>query len=345
VNGTTCHRVEESVLSTIGNTPLVRLNRVLGPSSFRLYAKLEGFNPGGSAKDRAALYIIERAIALGLIDRDTTVVESSSGNMAIGLAQVCLYYGLKFICVVDIKTNEQTLQLLKVLGATVEIVTKPDPATGEYLLARLARVHEICQSQPRTYWPNQYANTDNTNAHFLTTMPEIVEALGGAPDCLFCAVSTCGTVTGCSRYVREHRLDTRIIAVDAKGSKIFANCNCYRLLPGHGASIRPPLAESEQVDHFIHVSDLDCVIGCRRLLHSEAILVGASSGGVLMAVEAMKSEMPDGALCVVVFHDRGERYLNTVFSDEWVANHFGAVPEINAHPLNRERPALEVISR
>jgi cysteine synthase A len=320
--------IEKGILSAIGKTPLVRLNRALGQYPFSLYAKLEGTNPGGSAKDRAALYIIERAIAQGLIRKNTTVVESSSGNMAIGLAQVCLYYGLKFISVVDAKTNAQNLELLKVFGATVDVVTRPDPKTGEYLPARLTRVQEIRQSLPDTYWPNQYANMDNADAHCLTTMPEIVSALKRPPDFLFCAVSTCGTVTGCSRYVRENKLATRIIAVDAKGSKIFTGGNCHRLLPGHGASIRPALVEYEHIDRCLHVSDLDCVIGCRRLLQREAILVGASSGGVLMSVDAIKTEIPAGAVCAVIFHDRGERYLNTVFSDEWVRAHFGEIPEV-----------------
>jgi len=318
--------MEKGVLGAIGRTPLVRLNRVLAPCGFELYAKLEGLNPGGSAKDRVALYIIERAIAQGLIKTDTTVVESSSGNMAIGLAQVCLYFGLRFICVVDAKTNGQNLQLLKTFGAIVEVVTQPDQQSGEYLPARLARVQEIRQSVRNTYWPNQYANLDNTDAHFLTTMPEIMSALGGHLDFLFCAVSTCGTVTGCSRYVRKHKLATKIIAVDAKGSKIFSDCSCYRLLPGHGASIRPPLVECEQIDRCVHVSDLDCVMGCRRLLKEEAILAGASSGGALLAVESMKAEIPPGAVCAVIFHDRGERYLDTVFSDTWVKDQFGDVP-------------------
>ena len=332
--------MEKGVLSAIGRTPLIRLKRVFHPCSFELYAKLEGSNPGGSAKDRTALYIIERAIAQGLITKDTVVVESSSGNMAIGLAQVCLYFGLRFVCVVDIKTNEQSLELLKTLGAIVEVVTRPDPVTGEYLPARLARVQEIRQSIRNSYWPNQYANMDNTDAHFLSTMPEIVSAVGGHLDFLFCAVSTCGTVTGCSRYVREHKLATKIIAVDAKGSRIFGDESCYRLLPGHGASIRPPLVECERIDRYIHVSDLDCVVGCRRLLSSEAILVGASAGGALMAIEAMKSEIPAGAICAVIFHDRGDRYLQTVFSNSWINKHFGDSPEVSA--ILKERSTRDV---
>jgi 2,3-diaminopropionate biosynthesis protein SbnA len=324
-NGIAVASLDNGILSAVGHTPLIQLNRVLHPHSFQLYAKLEGMNPGGSAKDRAALYIIQRAITQGIIKKDTIVVESSSGNMAIGLAQACLYFGLKFICVVDKKTNEQNLQLLRALGAVVEIVTQPDHKTGEYLPARLARVQEIRESLANTYWPNQYANMDGMDSHFLGTMPEIVAELNGRLDFLFCAVSTCGTVAGCSRYVREHKLSTKIIAVDAKGSKIFGGGDCYRLLPGHGASIRPPLVECEHIDRVIHVRDIECVVGCRRLLKSEAIMAGASSGGALMAVEAMKAEIPAGAVCAVILHDRGERYLDTVFSDIWVRRHFGEV--------------------
>lgn len=312
----------EGILATIGNTPLVRLRRVFGGVPFRLYAKLESLNPGGSIKDRPAHLIIADALERGEIDSGTTIVEASSGNMGIGLAQVCAYHGLRFVCVVDTRTTEQNVQVLRAYGAAVDLVTEPDPETGDMLQAKLNRVRHIVETVPNSFWPNQYANLVNSRSHH-RTMREIVQQAGGTVDYLFCATSTCGTLRGCSEYVREHGLSTRVVAVDALGSVIFGSKPCKRLLPGHGTARIPELHDPGLVERFFHVTDLECVIGCRRLVRQEAILAGGSSGGVLMAVDALRGEIEPDATCVMIFADRGERYLDTVFSDAWVREHFG----------------------
>ena len=321
-------QLEQGILTVIGHTPLVELRRVFGQLPFRLYAKLEACNPGGSIKDRPAIEMIRNGIQAGEIKPDTVIVESSSGNLAIGLAQVCCCLGLRLICVVDARTNLSNIEILRAFGSEIEIVTEPDPRTGEYLPARLDRVRSLVAEIPNSYWPNQYANRHNPRAHFLSTMPEIVEQLGGDLDYLFCAASTCGTLAGCSDYVRQNGLRTKIIAVDAKGSVIFGDRKGPRRLPGHGASIVPPLCDWDDMDRCIHVSDLDCVIGCRLLARREGIMAGGSSGGVLMAVCRMREELPPCANCVAIFPDRGERYLETIYSDSWVTDQFGSVPEI-----------------
>lgn len=321
------HNAVDGVLDTIGHTPLVRLTRLCPQASFALYAKLEQANPGGSAKDRAALQMLLAGRHSGAIRPGTTVVESSSGNMAVGLAQACALFGLRFICVVDLKTTASHLQLLKAFGAEIECVREPDPATGEYLPARIQRVREIVATTEDCYWPNQYANPANPYAHYSGTMPEIVSVLGRSIDFLFCATSTCGTLAGCGRYVREHRLRTNLIAVDAAGSVLFDNRAQRRLVPGHGASIRPPLRDGLAFDRCVHVTDWECVVGCRRLALREAILAGGSSGGVVMAADRLRADIPPGAVCVLIFHDRGERYLDTIYSDEWVMQHFSRLPE------------------
>jgi cysteine synthase A len=320
--------MDEGILATIGNTPLVRLNRVFEDSQFRLFAKLEGFNPGGSAKDRPALNILKEAMEAGEVNSETVIVESSSGNLGIGLAQACRYFGLRFICVVDPKTTQQNISILKAYGAEVDLVSKPDPVTGEFLQARINRVQELLQSIENSFWPNQYANLANAQAHYKTTMHEIATALGGEVDYLFCATSTCGTLRGCAEYARDHGLRTKIFAVDAVGSVIFGGRPAKRLIPGHGAARRPELYQPGLADECIHVTDLDCVVGCRRLVRREAILVGGSAGGVLMAVDLVKDRIPRGATCVAIFHDRGERYLDTIYSDEWVEEHFGEVSHL-----------------
>jgi len=317
--------MREGILSTVGNTPLIRLTRVFKDSQFQLFAKLEGFNPGGSAKDRPALNILEDALDAGEIGPGSVIVESSSGNLGIGLAQACRYLGLRFVCVVDPKTTQQNIRILRAYRAEIDLVSESDPETGEFLQARIDRVRTLLQTIKDSFWPNQYASLANAGAHYKTTMREIAAELGGKIDYMFCATSTCGTLRGCAEYARDHNLGARIVAVDAVGSVIFGGRPAKRLIPGHGASRRPELYRPGLADDLIRVTDLDCVVGCRRLMRSEAILAGGSSGGVLMAVDKVRPRIPRGATCVAIFHDRGERYLDTIYSDDWVEEHFGEV--------------------
>jgi len=282
-------------------------------------------NPGGSIKDLPAVAILEEGIRLGAVGRETVIIESSSGNMGIGLAQACRYYGLRFICVVDAKTAAQNIRVLKTYGAEIDCVMEPDPASGELLQARLNRVRTLLGEIENSFWPNQYANEQNPASHYQTTMSEIVAALDGQVDFLFVATSTCGTVRGCGEYVRDHGLSTRVVAVDALGSLIFSDQRGPRMIPGLGAGLRPPLCDLSLISECVHVSDLDCVTGCRRLVEREAILAGGSAGGALTAVGRTKRPIPPGSNCVVVLPDRGERYLDTIFDDGWVEQHFGDV--------------------
>jgi N-(2-amino-2-carboxyethyl)-L-glutamate synthase len=323
--------VGDGILSTIGNTPMVRLTRALEYLPFHVYAKLEAFNPGGSIKDRAAVSIISNALMAGEVRPGTTIIESSSGNMGIGLAQACAYFGLRFICVVDPKTTNQNIRILEAYGAEVDVITEPDPVTGEFLHARIQRVQTLLRSTPNSFWLDQYSNIYNARAHF-QTMHEVVTALGDRVDYLFCSTSTCGTLRGCAEYIRANGLRTKVFAVDAEGSVIFGGMPKKRLIPGHGAARQPGLYQDGLAESCIRVSDLDCVIGCRRLLRREAIMAGGSSGGVLMAVERIKDDISPGAICVVIFPDRGERYLDTIYSDIWVGEHFGDISHLWQHP-------------
>lgn len=325
LTGTAC--MDEGVLGAVGHTPLVSL-RGVGQGRLRVYAKLEGLNPGGSAKDRPALSILRAGVAAGHVRPGTVVVESSSGNMGIGLAQACRYLDLRFVCVVDPRTTEANLKLLRAYGAEVEVVRHPDPATGEFLQARIRRVREILDSVPSGFWPDQFSNEANAASHRDGTMREIVVGLEGAVDYVFCATSTCGTLRGCADYIRDEGLATRLVAVDALGSVIFGGPHADRIIPGFGSGIVPGLLRPGLADTQVHVTNLDCVAGCRKIAHREAMLVGGSSGGVYTAFERMQDELPEGAVCVLVFCDRGERYLDTVFSDEWVFHRFGDVSHL-----------------
>jgi N-(2-amino-2-carboxyethyl)-L-glutamate synthase len=317
--------VRENVLSTIGDTPLVRLKRLFPDPGPQVFAKLEAFNPGGSIKDRPALHIVEESLRSGLLNHNSVIVESSSGNMGIGLAQACRYYGLRFICVVDPKASTQNLKILRAYGAEIDLVAEPDPETGEFLPARFKRVRTLLQQVENSFWPNQYENTNNPRTHYLTTMHEIVTALNGRLDYLFVGTSTCGTIRGCAEYVRDHALLTQVVAVDAVGSLIFSDVREKRLLPGLGAGLKPPFCDTALIDRYVHVSDLECVVGCRRLVIREAFLAGGSSGGVISAMERLRPELPPQAVCAVILPDRGERYLDTVYDDVWVREHFGDI--------------------
>ncbi|MFK0167048.1 2,3-diaminopropionate biosynthesis protein SbnA [Rhizobium sp. NPDC090279] len=313
------------VLSLIGETPLLELTRFLKPKKFSLFAKLEGQNPGGSIKDRTALSMLRGRIEAGeLIPGQSTIIESSSGNLGIGLAQISRYYGFRFICVVDPRTNAQNINIMTAYGAEVQVVRNPDPATGEFLPARIARIRSLLNNIPNSYWPNQYENPLNPAAH-VRTIAEIVEQLGSAPDYLFCATSTCGTLRGCVQHVRAAALNTKVVAVDAVGSVIFGQAAGRRLLPGHGAGIQPGHYSPSLTENVIHVSDAECISACRRLVETEAILAGASSGAVLSAVAKKASEIADGAHVAVILPDRGERYLETVYSDAWVQENFEGI--------------------
>lgn len=322
--------MNEGVLSAIGNTPLVKLSRIFPDLRFNLYAKLEGHNPGGSMKDRPALSIIRHAIEAGLITPETIIIESSSGNMGVGLAQACAYYNLRLICVVDHKATLQNIKLMRAYGAEIDMTETTDSETC--LQARLERVRQLLATYKNSFWPNQYANLYNPLSHH-QTMAELVNALRGKVDYLFCATSTCGTLRGCADYVRTHRLPTKIIAVDAKGSVIFGGQSARRLIPGHGAAVVPELYRNDLAEFCVHVSDVDCIVGCRRLVSFEAILAGGSAGGIVMSVDEVRSSIPDESNCVLLFADRGERYLDTIYSDAWVTEHFGAISHLWERPL------------
>ena len=314
------------ILGAIGGTPLVQLERIFRSSEFDFFVKLEGLNPGGSSKDRPSVAIVERALQTGEIDADTLVIEGSSGNTGIGLAMVCAYHGLRFRCLVDPKVTQQNLDVLTAYGAEVEMVERPDPQTGEFLPAKLQRIDEILATVKNSFWVDQYASPENSGAHYRSTVKEILRDLDGRmPDFLFIATATCGTIKGCLDYLMDNGYPTRVIAVDALGSQIFSKTRHDRLVPGLGSAICPSLTPIDGVHKVLHMSDIDCVVGCRRLARTEAVLAGGSSGAVIRAVERMMDEIPPAATVVALLPDRGERYLDTIYSDEWVRKNLGDI--------------------
>jgi cysteine synthase A len=307
-----------SVVDCIGHTPIVTLQNLFPHPMPLVMAKLEFLNPGGSVKDRVARFIISRGLQTGVINQDTHLLESSSGNLGIALAMVARLHKLAFTCVVDPKIAHSNLKLLHLFGAQVEMVSERDDQ-GSYLKTRIKRVHELLERIPRSYWINQYANDLNWQTHFMETGEEILEALETQIDCLVVAVSTTGTMLGLARRLRQAYPHLRVIAVDAVGSVIFGGTPGIREIPGIGASRVPELLRCDEVNDVIFISDREAVQGCRELAQQEGIFAGGSSGFVIAALKKLLPTLPSETRILTILPDRGERYLDSVYNEEWVA--------------------------
>jgi cysteine synthase A len=307
-----------SVVACVGRTPLVELRRQFPSPGPTVIAKLELMNPSGSMKDRSAAYIVERGLADGTITASTHLIESSSGNFGIALATAARVHDLEFTCVVDPKTTPANLRILVRLGAQVELVTDADEH-GCYLGARLRRVAALCRERPGSLWVNQYANDGNWQAHYHGTAAEILADLDRSLDCLVVPVSTTGTILGLARRLRASFPALHVVAVDAVGSVIFGGAAGPRHVPGLGAGRRSELLDPGEIDEVVWVSDRDAVAGCRALALSEGILAGGSSGAVVAAIGRLRPTWPPGWQVLTVLPDRGERYLDQVYDDDWVA--------------------------
>jgi cysteine synthase A len=308
----------DSVFGCVGNTPVVALRRLFPDPDVEVIAKLELLNPGGSMKDRSARHIVEAGLREGSISPGGRLVESSSGNFGIALAIAARIHGLRFTCVVDPKATRANVAILRGLGADVEVVYEPDPAGG-YLHSRIRRVEELLVAMPDAIWVNQYANDRNWQAYYHGTGAELAEQLVHPPGYLFAAVSTTGSILGCSRRLRERFPDLRVIAVDAVGSVIFGEPAGPRELPGIGSSRVPELCRPEEIDEVVHVDDVDAALGCRALLTAEGIFAGGSTGAVVAAIARTLPMLPRPCRVVAIFADRGDRYLDLVYDDEWLA--------------------------
>lgn len=307
--------IHESVTDCVGNTPLVRLSRLFPQEGVEVLAKLEMLNPGGSVKDRSARYIVEQGVRDGTIRQGTRIVESTSGNFGVALAMLAIRYGLRFAAVVDPNASRTNLRILRQYGAEIEMVTEPDQAGG-YLGSRLTRVQELLTEDRDAVWINQYANELNWETHAMTTAREILDASPDPIDVLVAAVSTTGTLHGLARGLRRRWPRLKVVAVDAVGSVIFGTPPGPRMLPGVGSSRVPELLTPEEIDQVVHVDDAASVRGCHRLLRREAIFAGGSSGAVVEALDRLIPGLARPSRVVSLLADRGERYLDLVYTDD-----------------------------
>ena len=306
----------DHVLDTLGSTPMVRL-QAEGLTQINLFAKLEYCNPTGSVKDRAARYILEKLSHQGEINKDTTIIESSSGNFGISLASYCYHNNLKFIGVIDPHISPVNEKIIKSRGATLIKVTEPD-VTGGYLLNRITKVKELLDAIPNSYWINQYGNPYNAEAYFHTLGNEICDQVVPL-DYVFMGVSSGGTITGVSRKVKERSSHTQVIAVDIVGSVIFGGKPQKRYIPGIGSSMTPEILKYAKIDAVVMMDEITTIKRCHELLERQMILAGGSSGSVFGAVhnyfEGKRFKQKPNV--VVIFPDRGERYSDTIYNPEW----------------------------
>lgn len=309
-----CH----SILESAGNTPIIRLSRLFRDSQCEVLAKLEMFNPGGSVKDRPARYIVERGLAEGSIRPNSHIIESSSGNLAIALAMACRVHGLRFTAVVDPKISPINLKIIQCYGGNIELVAEKD-SQGGYLETRIERVKYLLREQSDAVWINQYANERNWQSHYHGEGGEILAHLDRPADYLVLGVSTSGTVHGISRRLREAWPNLKVVAVDAVGSVLFGTPPYPRDLPGIGASRVPELLQRDEIDQAMHIDDYESAVACRELVKHEGIFAGGSSGSVIAAIQRLSAYLPRDARILTILPDRGERYLDTVYDDEWLS--------------------------
>lgn len=299
----------------VGNTKLCKLKN----ERINWYVKIEGDNFTRSIKDRPAHYILKHAIQDGIIDGETTIVESSSGNFALALASMCKLLELNFIAVVDPNVNKNCKKILGMLCKEVVEVDEED-WTGGYLLNRIAKVKELCDYYENSYWPNQYENPNNYLSYYYTLAEEICESFNQL-DYLFVSTSSCGTISGLSNRLKEKFPNLCVVAVDIEGSILFQDEPRKRFHTGIGASIKSPHLEHAYIDEIIHVSPLDIVKGTRELFVRHALFSGASSGAWFHAIHDFfmkeRSWMKPNVLCLMA--DQGDAYIDTVYNDEWVS--------------------------
>ncbi|MDI9312289.1 MAG: cysteine synthase family protein [Limnohabitans sp.] len=316
-----------SVLELIGNTPLIKLNKVTEDLEGNFYAKVEGFNPGHSAKDRIALYIIEEAEKRGILKPGDTIIETTSGNTGFSLAMVSVIKGYECVLAVSSKSSPDKIDMLKSMGAKVYVCpanVSADDDRSYYSVAK--RLHEETKG---SVYINQYFNELNIEAHYKTTGPEIWEQTNGLVTHVVACTGTGGTLSGIAKYLKEKNPNIRILGVDAYGSVIkkyhetkefdINEIYPYRI-EGLGKNLIPTTTEFDLIDKFVKVTDEESAHMTRNIAKSEGLFVGYTSGAVIQAVKqyAEEGEFEKDSNVIAIFPDHGSRYMSKVFNDEWM---------------------------
>ena len=287
-----------------------------------LYLKLESLNPAGAVKLKTACGLLEDAVESGRVTQNTVFIESSSGNLGVALAMICAERGLKFTCVIDPNCSAQNERTMRAYGASIVKVTEKD-GNGGYLGTRISYIRNKLVESPDHLWLNQYENKANPEAHSRRTAASINRNFERI-DYLFVGAGTTGTLMGCLNHFSRYRPETRVVAVDSVGSITFDRPPAPRYIPGLGTSKRPPIFESRGIYAAEMVPEAQTVLMCRHLTKSQGMFIGGSTGTVLAGVYAWRNRIPRDAVVVAISPDWGERYLDTVYDDNWVRNLFPA---------------------
>lgn len=314
-----------NIIETIGNTPLVRINKLAADVDALVLAKVETTNPGNSVKDRMALQMVEDAEADGRITPGGTIVEGTSGNTGMGLALASIIKGYKLICVLPDKQSKEKMDMLRAMGAEV-IVTptavEPDDPRSYYSVAK-----RLGTETPNAMYIDQYNNLSNRKAHYLQTGPEIWEQTEGKVTHFIVGVGTGGTISGVGRYLKEQNPNIKVWGIDTYGSVfkkyhetgIFDENEIYPYATeGIGEDILPENVDFDIIDGFEKVADKEAAIMTRRLAREEGIFVGNSAGSAMQGVIQLKEHFGPDDVVVVLFHDHGSRYVGKIFNDDWM---------------------------
>jgi len=314
-----------NIIETIGNTPLVKLNKTAEGVPALVLAKVETFNPGHSIKDRMALKMVEDAEKSGVLKPGGTIIEGTSGNTGMGLALAAIAKGYKLICTMADKQSQEKIDILRAMGAEV-IVTPTNVASDDprsyYSVAR-----KLNEDIPNSFYPNQYDNLSNRTAHYEQTGPEIWEQTEGKITHLVVGVGTGGTISGTAKYLKEQNPNVKIWGIDTYGSVFkkyhetgeFDENEIYSYLTeGIGEDILPENVDFKLIDKFEKVSDKDGMLMTRRLAREEGLFMGNSAGSAVAGLLQLKNELTPDDVVVVIFHDHGTRYVGKIFNDDWM---------------------------
>ncbi len=316
-------KIYNNILETIGNTPIVRINRIKDKGD-NIFAKLEFFNPGGSIKDRMAYFIMSEAERLGLLK--DTIIENSSGNTGAAIAMISAVKGIKSIITIPDKMSSEKINLMKAFGA--EVVVTPtdvpyDSPNSYYSVAR--RLSE----EKNAFYPDQYNNPNNIRCHYEITGPEIWEQMDGKIDVLVAGIGTGGTISGIGKFLKEKNKDIKVIGVDPEGSVFYDYFKSGKIIEPHvykvegiGEDYLVKAVDFSVIDDIIKVNDKESFLMARRLAREEGIFAGGSSGSAMVAALKVAKMFP-GKNILVIFPDSGYRYLSKIFNDEWMrSNNF-----------------------
>lgn len=317
--------IKDNILETIGNTPMVKLNKTVRDIPALILGKVETFNPGHSIKDRMALKMVEEAEKSGKIKPGGTIIECTSGNTGMGLALAAAVKGYKCIFTTSDKQSKEKIDLLKAVGAEVIVcptnVDPKDPRSYYSVAERLSK--EI----PNSFWCNQYDNLANRQAHYESTGPEIWQQTDGQITHLVVGVGTGGTVSGTAKYLKERNPNIKVWGIDTYGSVfkkyhetgVFDENEIYPYITeGIGEDIIPANVDFSLIDHFEKVSDKDGALAARRLAREEGLLLGYSAGSALAGVLQLKDRLTKDDVVVIIFHDHGSRYIAKIYNDDWM---------------------------